>query len=130
MVSFKEFYYRRLLCESTDNLLLEYEVYRPIPGTKNSYRQDSANTNTLTDQHSHIFAKPRGGGKQLFAVNFDGSGHDGSSGICISDIHAEFFRGKGYLIPTDKILESMNAAEIESSDYTLLILDDTPFQCD
>ena len=125
-MSFKEFYYRRLLCESADRLLLEFEVYRPIPGTKNSYRQDSANTNTLTQQHSHVFAKPRGGGKQLYAVNFDGSGHDGSSGTRISDVHADYFRSQGYSIPTDNILESLAATDIESHDYSLLILDDTP----
>ena len=126
MMSFKEFFYRRLLCESTDKLLLEFKVYRLIPGTKNSYRQDSANTNTLTQQHSHVFARPRGSGKQLYAVNFDGSGHDGSSGTCISDVHADYFRGQGYSIRHDNILESLSSTDMESSDYSLLILDDTP----
>ncbi|GAB6057107.1 hypothetical protein JCM31598_02240 [Desulfonatronum parangueonense] len=51
-----------------------------IPGTKNSYRVDPENITTRTIKHSHVYAKPKGEGKFIYAVNIDGSGHDGSSG--------------------------------------------------
>lgn len=125
MQSFKEFFYRKILQESADQLLFEYEVYRLIPGTKNSYRQDSGNTNTLTQQHSHVFAKSHGKVAQLYAVNIDGSGRDGSSGTAISSLHADYFRSLGYSIPTNNILESIGSTRLELGDYTVLILDDS-----
>ena len=44
--------------------LFEQETFKHIPGTKNSYRTDSGNTNTKTIKHSHIYAKPNGGGSE------------------------------------------------------------------
>jgi hypothetical protein len=92
--------------------LLEHEVYKAIRGTRNSYREDSANTNTLTNRHSHAYARTGGKGSELYAVNVDGRGHDGSSGKQIPDAHADFFRGKGYRIGPDNILESLNVEEL------------------
>lgn len=123
MMSFKEFNARRHLQESAKELLLEYEVYRQIPGTKHSYRQDSANTNTLTQQHSHVYAKLSGKGKQLYAVNFDGSGHDGSSGHFVPSFHADHFRSLGYTIPDTNILESIDSDALTSY-YSILVIDD------
>lgn len=104
--------------------LFEHKVYKQIPGTKNSYRPDSGDTNTLTQDHAHVFAKPEGKGKQLYAVNYDGSGHDGSSGAQISKTHADYFRSIGYDIKPDNILESINVTELSEGSYSIIVLED------
>lgn len=123
MKSFKEFLAET---EKTRELieLFEHHKYKNIPGTKNSYREDPGNTNTLTSKHSHVYAKPKGRGSELYSVNIDGSGHDGSSGTEIPSSHAEFFRSKGYNIPNDNILEGLILSESISEEYELLIFED------
>ena len=123
MKSFKEF-----LNEGRDAMklieLFEHQTYKSIPGTKNSYREDSGNTNTMTQKHAHTFAKPKGNGSQLYSVNIDGSGHDGSSGAQISQAHAEFFRGKGYDIDSSNILESINLSDLDPDDFELMTINE------
>ena len=104
--------------------LFEHEVYKRIEGPNGSYREDPANTNTLTQKHAHVFAKPNGKGGQLYSVNFDGSGHDGSSRTTLSTSHADFFRAKGYDIPTNNILESLDVASLDANGYELILLVD------
>ncbi len=101
--------------------LFEYETYKLIPGTNNSYRQDAGNTNTQTIKHSHTYAKPKGGGAELYSVNIDGSGHDGSSGKLIPSSHADHFRSLGYKINQNNILESLELGEMDESTYTLIL---------
>jgi hypothetical protein len=103
--------------------LFEHEVYKPIPGTQNSYRSDPSNTNTMTLRHSHVYAKPKGRGKELYAVNFDGSGHDGFSGTAIPARHADFFRSLGYSIPDTNILESLDLDVLEEEAFSLTVLE-------
>jgi hypothetical protein len=103
--------------------LFEHETYKPIPGTKNSYRMDSGNTNKHTIKHSHIYANPKGGGAELYSVNYDGSGHDGSSGREIPTSHADYFRSLGYTINKNNILECLELGEIDESIYTLILLE-------
>lgn len=86
--------------------LLEHQTYKPILGTKQSYREDSANTNSKAQQHVHVYAKLKGRGKELYSVNIDGTGHDGNHGKEISSTHADFFRGKGYMIRANNIVEN------------------------
>jgi hypothetical protein len=125
MKTFKEF-----LRESADKdnafrervLLFEHEVYKRIPGTQNSFRSDSGNTNTMTLRHSHVYAKPKGRGGEVYAVNIDGSGHDGSSGMAIPARHADFFRSKGYTIPETNILESLDPDSLQEDQFTLVVL--------
>ena len=105
-------------------LALEHHIYKNIPGTKNSCRQDSPNTNTKTQKHAHVYAKSNGGGKELYSVNIDGSGHDGYSGTKIPSSHADFFRGIGYKIPLNLVLESLDFSEINSFDHEICILEE------
>lgn len=64
------------LSEKVSLLGLEYIAesadYQRIPKTQMSVRFDKGNTNTLTKDHAHVFAKLNGQGKQLLAVNIDG----------------------------------------------------------
>ena len=55
-------------------------------------------------------------------MNIDGSGHDGSSGTAIPASHADFFRSKGYAIPDDNILESLDPDSVEADKFSLTVL--------
>lgn len=123
MKSFKEFVAETEKAKELINLF-EHQTYKNISGTKNSYREDTGNTNTRTSKHSHVYAKLKGRGTEIYSVNIDGSGHDGSSGTEIPSSHAEFFRSKGYSIPDDNILESLILSESVSEEYELLIFED------
>ena len=125
MKSFKEFLGETKASKAKRLLeLFEHQTYKNIPGSKSSYREDPANTNTMTSKHAHVYAKPKGKGSQLYSVNTDGSGHDGFSVTEIPRAHADFFRGKGYDIPDDNILESLVLSESIAGDYELVILED------
>ncbi len=104
--------------------LFEHETYKRITGTNNSYRQDSANTSSMTDKHSHVYAKLKGGGKELYSVNQDGSGHDGYSGTKIPQTHADFFRSISYKIREDNILENLSIDNLSPQEFMLIYLDE------
>ncbi len=46
------------ILEEVLSLVLEHNVYNLISGTKNSYREDSPNTNTHTLKHAHVYDRP------------------------------------------------------------------------
>lgn len=104
--------------------LFEHETYKRIAGTNNSYRQDSANTSSMTQKHIHTYAKMNGRGNELYSVNQDGSGHDGYSGKKIPQVHADFFRGKGYKIGQDNILENLSIDNLSPQEFTLIYFDE------
>ena len=121
-MNFKDFFHGKTGKRSSPlDLLKEFNCYKMIPTTKNSYREDPANTATLTPTHSHVFAAPNGKGKQLYAVRIDGRGHDGSSGTEISSAHAEHFRRLGYYIPPNNILETIDISMVNKNDYRILL---------
>jgi len=106
------------------SLALEHETYKNKPKTKNSYRQDAQNRNTSTQKHAHVYAKPKGKGQQLYAVNIDGSGHDGSSGMVIPFAHAKYFNNLGYEIPSNLTLESMDFNQLNSDEFEICMLEE------
>ena len=120
MITFKEFFSELYESENEKRLLLEYECYRLIPGTNNSYREDPMNTSTKTEKHSHVYARPKGKGRQLYAVNHKGTGHDGSHGMQIPPSHADYFRAKGYDIPLSNIIECIDIKGLDGSTYQVL----------
>ena len=103
--------------------LFEHKIYKLIPGTTNSYRPDSGNTNTMVLNHSHVYAKPKGKGGQLYALNIDGSGHDCSTNIKIPASHANHFRDHGYNIKNNNILEGIDLEDISLNEYSLIIIE-------
>lgn len=113
MKTFKEFYNEIEVTEVTlsDEQLLENKQYQRIPKTQKTYRIDKANTSTLTQDHAHVYASKN---NQIYAVNIDGSGHDGNHGYEISKKDAEYFRGLGFDISVDNILESLELEMINS----------------
>ena len=96
--------------------------YQKVPGTQMSARFDSGNTNTLTQDHAHIFARPNGQGKELYSVNKSGTGHDGSSGQAISPKVASFLKSQGYRIPDNLVLESLDLSAVLEDRYVLIVL--------
>lgn len=105
-------------------LLFEYEIYKSIPGTESSYREDKANTNTRTPKHVHVYAKPKGSGRELYSASVNGRGHDGSRGIEIPARHGDYFRSLGYEIPLTNILECEDLAGISADEYILIAVHD------
>jgi hypothetical protein len=103
--------------------LFEHQVYKQIPGAKNSYRQDAGNTSTMTQKHAHVYAKLQGKGNQLYSVNFDGTGHDGASGKEIPSSHASHLRSLGYAIPDTNILENISFKTINELICELFIVE-------
>lgn len=92
-----------------------------IPKTQMSARFDSGNTNTLTQDHAHIFARSNGRGKELYSVNKSGTGHDGSSGKVISPKVAEFLRSQGFRIPENCVLENLDLNAALEDSYLLIV---------
>ena len=122
MTKFKDFLNEQKVVEQLN--LFEHTIYKQIDGTRNSYRQDTGNTNNMTLTHSHVYAKPNGNGKELYSVNIDGTGHDGNRGKEIPKNHADFFRTKGYSINSDNILESLILENISVSEFEIIILEE------
>ncbi len=96
--------------------------YQRVPKTQMSVRFDNGNTNTKTRDHAHVFARLDGQGKQLFAVNIDGSGHDGSSGTPIPRKVGDFLKTKGYAIPVSFVVESMSLADALEDRFIIFII--------
>lgn len=117
MKSFKEFIAEREFLE----LLTEWECFKLVPGTKRSYTEHPFESSTGVPKHAHVYAKPKGNGKQVYSVRVDGKGHDGSSGFPMPKKDAKYFRELGYEIPDTNIIETVELSDLESSDYTLLI---------
>ncbi|MBK8949046.1 MAG: hypothetical protein IPM68_09375 [Flavobacteriales bacterium] len=82
-------------------LLLEYEQYKQIPKTNKWYRFDSGDTNTKTQDHVHVY---QGKNKQLYAINQDGTPHDGSKAQ-LGKKEMRFLTSLGFTPPADGILE-------------------------
>ena len=86
--------------QALENLVLEYNQYKNIPGTTKTYRIDPANTNTMTQKHIHVFFN----GEQIYAMNVDGTPHDGSKCV-LSKKDQEFLKKMGFAVPEGGILE-------------------------
>lgn len=127
MKSFQEFVAESKFIEAITECvqLYEYEVYKRIPGTQNSYRIDTGNINTNTIKHSHVFAKQNGRGTELYSVIVNGKGHDGSSGVAIATPQADYFRSIGFNIAPDNILESLDVKQLDANAYTLILIADS-----
>ena len=86
-------------CRSSE-LILEFKQYKNIPGTTKTYRIDAANTNTNTQKHIHVYFD----GEQLYAINVDGTPHDGSK-YKLSKKDQAFLRDMRFVVPENGILE-------------------------
>lgn len=108
--------------------LFEHETYKGISGTTNSYRQDPAKTTWLPQKQVHVYAKRKGGGKELYSVIIDGRHHAGPGEYAVPARHAGYLRGLGYSIPNENILECILLDANDKDVYALLLMDDRPFE--
>ena len=78
-----------------------------ISGSKYSYRIDRpfGEQKPGNLKHIHIFVK----GKDLFAMNVDGTAHDGCHKVKIPEDVMDFMANKGFKVPADGIIEFYNA---------------------
>ena len=83
------------------------DSFSSIPSLKGySYRKDkpSGIHSPGNQYHWHIYLR----GKECFAVNIDGTGHDGCHNVKIDNELADFLRSKRANIPNTNIIECRN----------------------
>jgi hypothetical protein len=120
---YKEYFIETVVFENNEQstfleqqLILEWEQYKKIPKTNLTYRYDTGNTNTKTKDHIHVFAN----NNQLYAINIDGTAHDGSSAK-LGSKEIKFLKSIGFTPPQDGILEWITLDTNKS--YTALNLE-------
>lgn len=87
-----------------DLIVEKKDKFPQIPGTRYSFRKDNPRgiPGPGNQQHIHIYAPDN---KQLFAINIDGSAHDGCHGAKIPEEIAKFLISKGFNVPENRIIE-------------------------
>ncbi len=105
------------------DLILEgKDKYSQILGTTFYYRKDVpfGEHRKGNQIHYHFFTK---NGKELFAINQDGTAHDGYHGITIPQAIADFLRQKGFSIPKNNLIEAVETLFNCSTNSRQLLLD-------
>lgn len=102
-------------------ILLEFQTYKRIPGETKSYRIDKPSSFTNVQKHAHIFELPDGEGKEVCAVNIDGTKHDGSK-YRMNPHEIEFFRKKGFNIPDNGLIECKTYISARISNKLIILL--------
>lgn len=90
-------------------------------GGPHSARKDPACI-PISKKHLHILK----GMNQIFAINYDGTGHDGSTGYKISNKLADKMRDTfpDIRIPDNNVIESINICDIDEKDERIVLLKD------
>jgi hypothetical protein len=94
-------------CDTKDKRHLlkhHYSFYKQVPGAKKyKYRIDKAKGEPSLGnlRHIHIFTTKD---KQVFAMNVDGTAHDGYHEVQIDEDLIEFLKNKGFTIPNNNII--------------------------
>ena len=101
-------------------ILLEFQTYKRIPGETKSYRIDKPSSFTNVQKHAHIFELPDGEGKEVCAVNIDGTKHDGSK-YRMNPHEIEFFRKKGFNIPDNGLIECKTYISARTSNKLIIL---------
>lgn len=83
--------------------LLEHNIYQRFGNTKNYYRIDKGNDAIGQQRHIHVFTDDKGR-IQLFAINYDGTTHDGSKYI-LSKKEQEALIQLGIPVPPNGLIE-------------------------
>lgn len=96
-IPLKDFYQVGLIVERKDK-------FPQIPGTRYSFRKDNprGTPGPGNQTHIHIYAPNK---DELFAINIDGSAHDGCHGAKIPKEIAKFLTDKGFKVPKNHIIE-------------------------
>lgn len=104
---YKEYFIETIVFENDaqnqfleQELILEWEQYKKVSKTSLTYRFDSGNTNTKTKDHIHVYSNDN----QLYAINFDGTPHDGSKAK-LGGKEIKFLKSIGFTPPANGLLE-------------------------
>lgn len=89
--------------QNYDRMILEWDNYQSFPPTKCVYRLDKANNAIGQQRHIHVFAD-KAHNHQLYAINIDGTPHDGSK-YQLNQKHQDALRKIGFPVPKDGLLE-------------------------
>ncbi len=108
-MNFKEIFIERIktnyftvVTENNNYLLLE-GIEKRILGTRKVAVYNTCNISTATKDHYHVFADKRKN-NQLYAINRDGTPHDGSRAQ-LSKRERDFFNSQGFYVAADGLLE-------------------------
>lgn len=85
------------------NYILEYDTYKSFLPTKCVYRLDKANNAPGQQEHIHVYSD-KNHNHQLYAINIDGTPHDGSK-YQLNKKHQIALRALGFTVPKDGLLE-------------------------
>jgi hypothetical protein len=89
---------------SNDRAQFTEAITMPIPNAKTYlYRIDPPNGEISKGNQKHIHIYKRK--SELFAINVDGSAHDGCHGVQIPKKVIPFLQSKGFPVPKDRIIE-------------------------
>ena len=83
--------------------LLEHNIYQRFGNIKNYYRIDKGNDAIGQQRHIHVFTDDKGR-IQLFAINYNGTTHDGSKYI-LSKKEQEALIQLGIPVPPNGLIE-------------------------
>lgn len=92
--------------------ITEHETYQPFPPTKCVYRLDKPNNAPGQQKHIHVYADKKHN-HQLYAINIDGTPHDGSK-YQLNNKHQEALKALGFPVPKDGLLEWLKGLNWET----------------
>lgn len=84
--------------------LFEHKTYQSLGKTGYCFRGDKANNAPVQQQHYHVYKDDKGM-HQIFAINKDGTPHDGSR-FSMSKKLVDALKSLGIAVPSNGILES------------------------
>ena len=96
--------------KTSSGIMLEC-LCEPIPGIKRyGYRIDIpyGEQRPGNQKHMHIYVKD----KEIFAINVDGTAHDGYHNVKIPEKIIPFLKDKGITIPQNNIIECLTTEEL------------------
>ena len=106
----KDVYFEAIFCEIQEQNPILERLFMPIPGIQRyGYRIDIpyGEKRPGNQKHMHIYIKQN----ELFALNVDGTSHDGYHNVKIPDTLIPFLKKKGFTIPPNNIIEIINPKE-------------------
>ena len=99
--------------DNSDNGPILEMLCKPIPGMKKyGYRIDIpfGEQRPGNQKHMHIYVKQN----EVFAINVDGTAHDGYHNVKIPDEIAPFIQSKGITLPPNNIIECLTSERQKS----------------
>lgn len=113
LITLDNVYFEAIFFDNFENGHILENVCQPIPGMKKyGYRIDIpfGEQRPGNQKHMHIYVKRN----ELFAINADGTAHDGYHNVKIPDAIAPFIQSKGITLPPNNIIECLSTQRQKS----------------